>query len=129
MFILVPHIETIIKIIISYFSYLFKGFFSDPKNVPGLAHFLEHLLFMGTSKYPKENEYSQVRTRHNITTVHIIIIISIYLKILVLRMLSLARNTRIISLMFHLMPFTVHWIVSLNSSFLRCLILPELKEK
>jgi insulysin len=36
------------------------GFFSDPKNIPGLAHFLEHLLFMGTKKYPKENEYSQV---------------------------------------------------------------------
>ena len=33
------------------------GHLSDPDNVPGLAHFLEHMLFMGTSKYPKENEY------------------------------------------------------------------------
>ena len=49
----------------------FTGFFSDPQNVPGLAHFLEHLLFMGTEKYPKENEYSQVTKLsviiHNIT--------------------------------------------------------------
>ncbi|KAI9333580.1 Metalloenzyme, LuxS/M16 peptidase-like protein [Obelidium mucronatum] len=28
-------------------------------NAPGLAHFLEHLLFLGTEKYPRENEYSQ----------------------------------------------------------------------
>ena len=25
----------------------------------GVAHFLEHMLFQGTSKYPSENEYSQ----------------------------------------------------------------------
>ena len=25
----------------------------------GLAHFLEHMLFMGTTKYPQENEYSE----------------------------------------------------------------------
>ena len=28
------------------------------EDVPGLAHYLEHMLFMGTSKYPVENEYS-----------------------------------------------------------------------
>ena len=26
------------------------GHFSDPNDIPGLAHFLEHLLFMGTEK-------------------------------------------------------------------------------
>jgi insulysin len=26
------------------------GHFSDPGDIPGLAHFLEHLLFMGTEK-------------------------------------------------------------------------------
>lgn len=31
----------------------------DPKETPGLAHFLEHMLFMGTEKYPVENEYSK----------------------------------------------------------------------
>lgn len=32
--------------------------------MPGLAHFCEHLLFMGTEKYPKENEYSQFISSH-----------------------------------------------------------------
>jgi insulysin len=29
----------------------------DPKESYGLAHFCEHMLFMGTEKYPDENEY------------------------------------------------------------------------
>nr|XP_018915605.1 PREDICTED: nardilysin-like [Bemisia tabaci] len=33
------------------------GSFSDPPNIPGLAHFLEHMIFMGTEKYPGENEF------------------------------------------------------------------------
>lgn len=33
------------------------GSWADPKQAQGLAHFLEHMLFMGSSKYPKENEY------------------------------------------------------------------------
>lgn len=40
------------------------GYFSDPNDVPGLAHFLEHLLFMGTEKYPMENEYQEFLSRH-----------------------------------------------------------------
>ena len=31
----------------------------DPKPLYGTAHFLEHMLFMGTEKYPRENEYSE----------------------------------------------------------------------
>ena len=31
------------------------GYYLDP--IPGLAHFLEHMLFMGTKKYPQENYY------------------------------------------------------------------------
>jgi hypothetical protein len=34
------------------------GYFSDPKNLPGLAHFCEHMSFLGTKKYPKEEEFS-----------------------------------------------------------------------
>ncbi|XP_046397980.1 nardilysin [Ischnura elegans] len=33
------------------------GSFSDPLEFPGLAHFLEHMVFMGSKKYPKENDF------------------------------------------------------------------------
>ncbi|VHO03151.1 insulinase family protein [Candidatus Rhabdochlamydia sp. T3358] len=35
------------------------GSWEDPEKYPGMAHFVEHLLFMGTKTYPKESEYSQ----------------------------------------------------------------------
>ena len=28
------------------------GSWWDPEDIPGLAHFLEHMLFIGTKKYP-----------------------------------------------------------------------------
>ncbi|CAO1412986.1 unnamed protein product [Diamesa tonsa] len=34
------------------------GHMSDRSDIPGLAHFLEHMLFLGTEKYPNENAYS-----------------------------------------------------------------------
>ncbi|XP_032591237.1 insulin-degrading enzyme isoform X1 [Drosophila grimshawi] len=34
------------------------GHMSDPENLPGLAHFCEHMLFLGTEKYPHENGYT-----------------------------------------------------------------------
>jgi len=37
------------------------GSFLDPQQAQGLAHYLEHMLFMGTQKYPAENEYSEVK--------------------------------------------------------------------
>ncbi|XP_032680712.1 nardilysin-like isoform X2 [Odontomachus brunneus] len=33
------------------------GSFSDPTEIQGLAHFLEHMIFMGSEKYPKENDF------------------------------------------------------------------------
>ncbi|KAI9475636.1 MAG: Metalloenzyme, LuxS/M16 peptidase-like protein [Benjaminiella poitrasii] len=41
------------------------GSFSDPENLQGLAHFCEHLLFMGTKKYPKENDYYSYLFEHS----------------------------------------------------------------
>ncbi|XP_026283757.1 insulin-degrading enzyme [Frankliniella occidentalis] len=35
------------------------GYMSDPDDLPGLAHFCEHMLFLGTEKYPDENKYNQ----------------------------------------------------------------------
>ncbi|KAJ1722535.1 metalloprotease [Coemansia erecta] len=34
------------------------GFFADPPDSLGLAHFLEHMLLKGSRKYPRENEFS-----------------------------------------------------------------------
>jgi insulysin len=33
------------------------GSWSDPLEYAGMAHFCEHMLFMGTQKYPSENEF------------------------------------------------------------------------
>lgn len=40
------------------------GSFSDPDDIPGFAHFLEHMVFMGSEKYPKENELDDFLGRH-----------------------------------------------------------------
>ncbi|PVU96120.1 hypothetical protein BB561_001396 [Smittium simulii] len=40
------------------------GSISDPPEYLGLAHFCEHMLFMGTKKYPQENEYSKYLSMH-----------------------------------------------------------------
>ncbi|KAG6833674.1 hypothetical protein H0H87_002870 [Tephrocybe sp. NHM501043] len=41
------------------------GHLYDPDDMPGLAHFCEHLLFMGTEQFPKENEYSEYLAKNN----------------------------------------------------------------
>ena len=35
------------------------GSFCDPPDLPGLAHFLEHMVFMGSNKYPEENAFDE----------------------------------------------------------------------
>ncbi|XP_017891518.1 insulin-degrading enzyme isoform X2 [Ceratina calcarata] len=35
------------------------GYLSDPDDLPGLAHFCEHMLFLGTEKYPEKNDYNK----------------------------------------------------------------------
>ena len=40
------------------------GAASDPEEIPGLAHDCEHMLFLGTEKYPKENEYQNYLEEH-----------------------------------------------------------------
>ncbi|XP_048458054.1 nardilysin [Rhincodon typus] len=40
------------------------GSFSDPDDLPGLAHFLEHMVFMGSERYPDENGFDAFLKRH-----------------------------------------------------------------
>jgi len=40
------------------------GTFQDQDEHPGLAHFHEHMLFLGTEKYPEEDEYSRFLNEH-----------------------------------------------------------------
>ncbi|KAG9445281.1 hypothetical protein H6P81_016621 [Aristolochia fimbriata] len=40
------------------------GSFLDPIEAQGLAHFLEHMLFMGSSEFPDENEYDSYLSKH-----------------------------------------------------------------
>lgn len=40
------------------------GSLFDPPQWQGLAHFLEHMLFLGTSKYPAEDEYQSFLAKH-----------------------------------------------------------------
>lgn len=50
------------------------GSSDDPPNRLGLAHFLEHMLFLGTQSYPEPDDYSQYigqhGGRHNAFTAH-----------------------------------------------------------
>lgn len=41
------------------------GSWDDPKENPGIAHFLEHMLFLGTKKYPDPSEYNNFITEHD----------------------------------------------------------------
>ncbi|MCZ6576909.1 MAG: insulinase family protein [Gammaproteobacteria bacterium] len=43
---------------------VFVGTSSDPEDRQGLAHFLEHMLFLGTKKYPKPGEYQEYISTH-----------------------------------------------------------------
>lgn len=40
------------------------GHFDDPEDRQGLAHFLEHMLFLGTEKYPDSGEYQKFIHQH-----------------------------------------------------------------
>lgn len=40
------------------------GHFNDPQDRQGLAHFLEHMLFLGTQKYPDGSEYQKFINQH-----------------------------------------------------------------
>ncbi|XP_057438666.1 insulin-degrading enzyme-like 1, peroxisomal [Lotus japonicus] len=44
------------------------GSFSDPAGLEGLAHFLEHMLFYASEKYPVEDSYSKYITEHGGST-------------------------------------------------------------
>jgi len=41
-----------------------RGYYHEPPEYPGLAHFLEHMLFIGTEKYPEVDGYQQFISSH-----------------------------------------------------------------
>ena len=41
------------------------GQMDDPPEVQGLAHFLEHMVFLGSDKFPDENEFDQYCGKHS----------------------------------------------------------------
>ncbi|KAJ1606396.1 peptidase'insulinase-like peptidase' [Cryptosporidium canis] len=41
------------------------GYLKDPDSLPGLAHYLEHLLFINTEKYPELDGFGKFVTLHN----------------------------------------------------------------
>ncbi|KAL2320761.1 hypothetical protein Fmac_029730 [Flemingia macrophylla] len=44
------------------------GYFSNPPGLEGLAHFLEHMLFYASKKYPVEDSYSKYIAEHGGST-------------------------------------------------------------
>ena len=40
------------------------GSLDEPHDAQGIAHFLEHMLFMGTAKHPKQNDFSEFLASH-----------------------------------------------------------------
>lgn len=43
---------------------VYRGSYDDPEGRQGLAHFLEHMLFLGTTKYPDVDDYQNFITTH-----------------------------------------------------------------
>ncbi|KAJ2209987.1 metalloprotease, partial [Coemansia sp. RSA 487] len=41
------------------------GAIADPPSFQGMAHFLEHMLFMGSAKYPDEDDYTSFISNHS----------------------------------------------------------------
>ena len=44
------------------------GSLSDPDDILGLAHFLEHMLFFSSERYPEEDAYSKYISEHGGST-------------------------------------------------------------
>ena len=40
------------------------GHLSDPPDLQGLAHFCEHMLFLGSEQFPEEQEYRKYLSQH-----------------------------------------------------------------
>src|SRR5690554_6690688 len=40
------------------------GSYHNPQAIPGLLHYLEHMLFLGTEKYPEPNSFQKFVEQH-----------------------------------------------------------------
>ena len=41
------------------------GSMNDPYDLAGASHFLEHLVFMGSTKYPSEDLFTDIISKNN----------------------------------------------------------------
>lgn len=44
---------------------VFVGCLEDPVDREGMAHYLEHMLFLGTEKYPNQSEYMDYLSKNS----------------------------------------------------------------
>ena len=44
------------------------GYFDDPPELPGAAHFLEHMVHLGSQMFPDEREYKSFLAQHGGTS-------------------------------------------------------------
>ncbi len=82
------------------------GHFDDPNERQGLAHYLEHMLFLGTEKYPKVGGFQTFISQHGAQT-----------------MLGLVPSTPVFSSMSYPMLLLKPSIDSANFSLRRYLML------
>ncbi|KAL9657242.1 hypothetical protein ABK040_011464 [Willaertia magna] len=43
---------------------VFAGFSKDPVDIPGLFHYLEHMLFFSTKRFPEEGSYKKILSKY-----------------------------------------------------------------
>ena len=101
------------------------GYFSDPKSLPGLAHFCEHMSFLGTKKYPGEEEFSSfLSTNGGSSNAYTDAEDTVYVRVIQCNMTSPSFHPHLPSFHFSILMLT-HNILSLHWSALVIFLKPR----